>query len=120
MAHYAELDGVNGLAICNDALSLPPDLELHYEIFVLSNGTEDYIAAPFNGRGIGFWSSFVAIYASTQQVYFSYPASGRPAIGDRVSLRLTSTDNGNGTFTIRCYMSVNAEAEVQLNKAVGN
>lgn len=120
MPYYAELDGISGLALCSSALSLPPDFELNYDLFILANGSDDYFSAPFNGRGVGFWSSFVAFYASTQQVYFSYPSTGRPAINDIVNIRFTSTDNGDSTFTIRCYMSVNGGAEKQLNRAVGN
>ena len=120
MPYYAELDGISGLALCSNALTLPSDFEINYDLFILANGGEDYFSAPFNGRGVGFLSSFVAFYESSQQVFFNYPSTGRPAINDIVNIRFTSTDNGDSTFTIRCYMSVNGGAEEQLNRSVGN
>ncbi len=120
MAYYAELDGVSGLAQCASALSLPSDFEINYDLFILEDGNDDYFSAPFNGRGIGFLSSFIAFFESSQQVYFSYPSTGKPAINDVVNIRFTSTGNGDGTFTIRCYMSVNGGEEEQLSKVVGD
>lgn len=120
MAYYLELDGVSGLAQCPGSLSLPSNFELNYDLFILANGSEDYFSSPFSGRGVGFLSGFVAFYASAQQVYFNYPSTGRPAINDIVNIRFTSTDNGDSTFTIRCYMSVNGGAEEQLNRAIGS
>lgn len=120
MPYYAELDGVSGLAQCASALSLPSDFEINYDLFILADGNDDYFSAPFNGRGIGFLSSFIAFYESSQQVYFNYPSTGRPAINDIVNIIFTSSGNGDGTFTIRCYISVNGGAEEQLGVAIGN